>query len=82
MNTPSVEAALKDPAAHFASPRDVLADRVLSRDDKRKVLEAWVKDAQLIAKADEENMTGGEPARLGEAKIALGELDKLPPHDP
>ena len=78
----ALEAALKDPAGRYRSPGEVLTDGTLNKDGKRRVLEAWVKDAQLLSQADNENMAGGEPPRLREAKLALGELDKLPSQDP
>ncbi len=80
--TRTVDELVKDPAGHFRAPAEVLTDRTLNKDGKRRVLEAWVKDAQLISKADDENMSGGEPPRLREAKLALDQLDKLPSQDP
>jgi hypothetical protein len=80
--TRTLDDLVKSPTDHFRSPGEVLTDRTLNKDGKRRVLEAWVKDAQLMSKADDENMSGGEPARLREAKLALGQLDMLPSQDP
>lgn len=72
----SIEAILKDPDKHFRSPSEVLADARLTHAQKRRVLESWAVDAQLIAVADEENMTGSERPHLREVKLALLELER------
>lgn len=73
---PSIEAIIKDPVKHFRAPREVIADQQLTRDDKRRVLESWALDAQLIAVADEENMSGPLRPGLREVKLALLELER------
>lgn len=73
---PSIEAILKDPAKHFRAPREVVADARLTPAEKRRVLESWAVDAQLIAVADEENMTGPERPHLRDVKLALLELER------
>jgi hypothetical protein len=70
-----------DPAEKYESPHAVLVDSSLSREQKRRVLEAWRQDAELISQAEAENMGGGKQPRLREVKLALSELDKLPPRD-
>ena len=75
---PGIDHLVKDPWEHFASPMDVVTDRRLSKDDKRKVLESWALDAELLSKAEAENMSG-EPEdrpKLQAVKLALLELDK------
>ena len=66
-----------DPHEHFESPRDVLRDRRLDLAGKRRILESWRKDAELLAEAQAENMAGGESARLREVELALAELASL-----
>ena len=73
---PSIETIVKDPGKHFAAPRDVLSDRSLSHDDKRRILESWALDAQLLAVAEEENMGGASRPGLRDVKLALLELDE------
>lgn len=68
------EEIIKDPTAAFDSPRAVLEDRELTVIEKRRILESWIKDAELLSAADNENMGGGEGPRLREAKLALSEL--------
>ncbi len=83
MNTPQpltksaakTEEIIKDPTVEFDSPRAVLDDRKLTAVEKRRILESWVKDAELLSEADNENMGGGEQPRLRETKLALAELE-------
>lgn len=69
-----VEAAVLNPAAHFAAPGDVLTAAGLSDAERRRILESWVEDAKRLAEAEAENMPGGERSRLREASLALLEL--------
>jgi hypothetical protein len=71
-----IEAVIKDPGKHFATPRDVVADRELTLEEKRRVLDSWALDAQLLNVAEEENMSGGDRPGLREVKLALLELEK------
>ena len=73
---PGIDHLVKDPWEHFPSPMDVVSDRRLSKDDKRKVLESWALDAELMSKAEAEIMGGGDRPRLQAVKLALLELDK------
>jgi hypothetical protein len=70
-----------NPAEMYESPQAVVLDPTLSREQKRALLEAWCQDAELLSRAEAENMGGGERPRLREVKLALSELDKLPPRD-
>jgi hypothetical protein len=53
-----------------------VTDRRLSKNDKRKVLESWALDAELLSRAEAENMSGGDRPQLQAVKLALLELDK------
>jgi len=66
-----------DPTRYFSRPTDVLEDKRLSRDEKRRILQSWALDAQLIEEAESENMRGraGDRPFLREAKLALLKLD-------
>ena len=74
--TLDVDAAGLDPADHFESPMNVVRDRRLTKGEKQRVLESWIRDAQLLSQAEAENMQGTERPRLQEAKLALLELQK------
>ncbi len=75
---PQLELVVKDPWDYFVSPTDVLIDTRFTRDEKQKILESWALDAELLSKAEGENMTGqpGERPRLQAVKLALLELAK------
>ena len=72
---PDIETIIKDPGKHFRAPREVVADRQFSVDEKRKILDSWALDAQLLSVADEENMGGADRPGLREVKLALLELE-------
>jgi hypothetical protein len=72
-----VEGAIADPTRHYARPMDVVYDDELDTDEKRRILESWKKDAELLSTAQDENMTGGERPQLQEVSLALGALDTL-----
>jgi hypothetical protein len=60
-----------DAAGHFSSPRDVVNDPRLNTAQKRRILEAWALDAQLLSQAESESMHGDQEPRLREVKLAL-----------
>ena len=68
--------AVLDPTRYFSRPCDVLDAATLTRDEKRRILESWVTDAELLSTAEAENMPGGSDERpyLREAKLALQKL--------
>lgn len=68
--------AIADPTRQFDSPMQVVTDTRLDAEQKRQVLESWLKDAKLLSTAQGENMAGGEPPRLQDVSLALCELDK------
>lgn len=54
-----MEAALRDPAAVFASPEAVAQHPALSREQKIEILRLWEYDASEVEVATEEGMPGG-----------------------
>lgn len=72
-----VDDAIADPTRGFEAPMDVVRDPRLELDEKRKILESWKTDAQLLATAQDENMAGGESSRLQEVVLALEALEAL-----
>ena len=72
-----VDNAVMDPTRFYSRPCDVLNDARLNRDEKRRILESWALDAELISEAESENMRGraGDRSYLQEAKLALLQLD-------
>ena len=83
-----IKAACANPSKYFEAPRDVLIHPTLSREAKIDILRQWETDARLMAVAEEENLTGGEPSQLSavvKALINLGDEEKMPdgePHPP
>ena len=71
-----IEAIIKDPAKHFRHPADVLRDASLGHADKRRILQSWALDSQLLEVAEEENMGGPDRPGLRDVKLALIELEK------
>jgi hypothetical protein len=65
-----IDAALANPSAYFSDPADVLASG-LSPNFQLKLLHQWEHDAQLLAQAESEGMTGGEENMLGRVGRAL-----------
>ncbi len=73
---PGIETIIKDPVKHFRTPRDVVADSGFTREEKRRILDSWALDAQLLAVAEEENMSGQDRPGLRDVTLALLELEK------
>lgn len=73
---PDIEAIVKDPVKHFATPRDVVCDDRFTTGEKRRILDSWALDAQLLSVAEEENMGGKDRPGLRDVKLALLELEK------
>ncbi|HKU15784.1 MAG TPA: hypothetical protein VJQ52_15410 [Steroidobacteraceae bacterium] len=76
-----VESAISDPTRHYARPMDVLQDEELDTDEKRRILESWKKDAELLSTAQAENMSGGERPQLQDVSLALTHLEQLSDRD-
>ena len=72
-----IDNAIADPTRFYASPMDVLHDDELDTDQKRRILESWKKDAELLSTAQDENMSGGERAQVQDVSLALTELDRV-----
>ncbi len=67
--------ALASPTSVFDRPADVVTCQ-LSWKEKRQILKQWEIDARALQVAAEENMSGGEPARLGEVREALRRISQ------
>ncbi len=68
----NLDMAKQDPASVFKSPRDVLKEASLTREQKIDILRRWAYDQREIAVAEEENMQ--HPGHGGE--IILDEILK------
>jgi len=73
---PDIETIIKDPGNYFAGPHEVVTAEEYTREEKRRILDSWALDAQLLAVAEEENMRGKDRPGLREVKLALLELEE------
>jgi hypothetical protein len=71
-----METVVRDPADYFAAPMDVVNDSRFTHDEKHRILESWVLDAQLRSQAEAENMPGKDRPPLQEIHLASLELQK------
>lgn len=69
-----LDEAMKEPGSVYDAPADVLADGDLSDDEKRRVLENWLDEAEQLSSAAAENMGGGEKGHVGAVTDALRKL--------
>jgi hypothetical protein len=79
-----VDAALRDPAAVFDEPAEIVARRDLSRSLKLRLLRQWEQEARALAVAEEEGMPSGRESMLGRVRRAISALspddhDEIPP---
>jgi hypothetical protein len=73
----SMKEMLVDPSSHWREPQDILTDKRLNNRQRLDLLTAWERDARALSVAADENMQGGEEARLGpvvSARIIVEEL--------
>ena len=67
---------LRDPAAVFRHPAEVLDRPDLTDDERLAILEQWERDARGLSVAEEEGMTGGEESLLARVERAIAALGK------
>ncbi len=73
------EKALLDPTSVYRTPMEVVNDRMLTKEQKIKVLQQWEYDAKELQTAEEENMLelsdekGSMLSRVLDALHTLGE---------
>jgi hypothetical protein len=69
-----LQAMLRDPAAVFGTPRDVLDRAGLTREERLAILRQWERDARGLSVAEEEGMGGGEESLLSRVRLAIARL--------
>ncbi len=74
-----IEDIKTDPSRFYRAPSDVARDRRFSDLERLEILQAWERDARALSTADDEGMTGGEPARLKTVVEARMEIEKKVP---
>ena len=70
----TLERALLDPPAVFATPEAVLAEAGLSDQQKIEILRRWMNDAASVSVAVEEGMPGNEDALSRRIILALQQI--------
>ena len=69
-----LQTMLRDPAAVFSTPRDVLDRPGLTHDERLAILRQWERDARGLSVAEEEGMGGGEESLLSRVRLAIARL--------
>ena len=88
-NTSKIKDKVENPEAHFAKPKHVDKDNVLSHDEKKSALNTWEQNERQLLTASNEGMSGSEEGlgvdndnRLGEVVRAKGKIGEKPKHKP
>jgi len=86
---PKQDPKVENPATHFDKPQDVVQDKTLSTEEKKKALSTWEQDARQLLTASNEGMPGSEEGtrpddhhRLGELVRAKDTMGEKPKHKP
>lgn len=70
-----IEQALISPMSVFDRPEEVVDTPALAKVMKIEILKRWELDARALARATEENMSGGAPPDMDAVNAALARLD-------
>ena len=88
-NQPSSDRKVDKPASKFETPSDVVKDKALSHEEKKKALNTWEQDARQMMTASNEGMTGcdeglakDDPHQFGQVVRAKDKLGEKPKHKP
>jgi hypothetical protein len=80
---------VKNPGANFDKPKEVVQDKALSHDEKKKALNTWEQDERQLLTASNEGMPGSNEGlqpeddnRLGEVVRAKEKIGEKPKHKP
>lgn len=80
---------LEKPQSHFDAPKQVVEDKALSHDEKKKALNTWEQDERQLMTASNEGMAAAdegikknESNRLDEVVEAKHKIGEKPKHKP
>jgi hypothetical protein len=59
-NTSKAKDKVENPEAHFAKPKEVVKDNILSHDEKKNALNTWEQDERQLLTASNEGMSGSQ----------------------
>jgi hypothetical protein len=80
---------VENPETHFAKPKEIVQDKALSHDEKKKALNTWEQDERQLLTASNEGMPGSEEGitseddnRLGKVVKSKAKIGEKPTHKP
>ena len=80
---------VKNPKANFDKPKEIIQDKTLSHDEKKKALNTWEQDERQLLTASNEGMPGRNEGlrpddgnRLGQVVRAKEKIGEKPKHKP
>jgi hypothetical protein len=76
-NTSKTKNKVENPEVHFAKPKQVVKDNVLSHDEKKKALNTWEQDERQLLTASNEGMSGSDEGLRVMTIIALARWSGL-----
>jgi hypothetical protein len=86
-NTSKTNDKVENPETHFAKPKQVVKDNVLTHVEKKNALNTWEQDERQLLTASNEGMSGNDEGlrvdgdnRLGEVVRAKGMIGEKPKH--
>jgi hypothetical protein len=65
---------VENPKANFDKPKEIIQDKALSHDEKKKALNTWEQDERQLLTASNEGMPGSEEGSQSEDDNRLGEV--------
>lgn len=72
-----IKKAFLNPSSVYNTPKEVVNDKTLTRDQKIEILRRWEYDAIELQVAEEENMQGKNGKLLDEILSALHEINAV-----
>jgi hypothetical protein len=80
---------VENPKAHFDKPKEIVQDKALSHDERKKALNTWEQDERQLLTASNEGMPGSEEGitsdddnRLAEVVKSKEKIGEKPAHKP
>jgi hypothetical protein len=80
---------VENPEAHFDKPKEIVQDKALSHNEKKKALNTWEQDERQLLTASNEGMPGSEEGltsdddnRFGEVVRSKEKIGEKPTHKP
>jgi hypothetical protein len=65
---------VENPKAHFDKPKDIVQDKALTHDEKKKALNTWEQDERQLLTASNEGMPGSDESRESKDDSRLSEI--------